>query len=163
MSSRTLTLETRKAALSDAATLSRLTLQLGYDCTEVMMRQRLVRLRDDPDHAVFVAALDGGEVVGWVHLELRKPLWCDPFVEIVSLVVSATHRRIGIGRALADRAIAWGQSLRIADVRARAQAHREDALSFYEGLGFELFKEHQVYRWVEGEAPDVNGSPTIIE
>ena len=64
MSSRTLTLETRKAALSDAATLSRLTLQLGYDCTEVMMRQRLVRLRDDPDHAVFVASLDGGEVVG---------------------------------------------------------------------------------------------------
>ena len=163
MNPRTLTLETRKATLSDATTMSRLTLQLGYDCSEVMMRQRLARLRDDPEHAVFVAALHESEVVGWVHLELRKPLWCDPFVEIVGLVVAASHRRIGIGRALSDRAIAWAETHRIADVRARAQAHREDALSFYEGLGFELFKEQQVYRWVAGDAPDVNGSPTIVE
>jgi len=163
MNSRTLTLETRKAALADASTMSRLTLQLGYDCTEVMMRQRLARLRDDPEHAVFVASLDGSEVVGWVHLEVRKPLWCDPFVEIVGLVVSGSHRRLGIGKALAERAIAWGQTHRIADVRARAQEHREDALSFYEGIGFELFKEQQVYRWVVEEPSDVNGSPTIVE
>jgi GNAT superfamily N-acetyltransferase len=163
MTPRTLTLETRKAALSDASTMSRLTLQLGYDCTEVVMRQRLARLRDDPEQAVFVAALEGDEVVGWVHLELRKPLWCDPFVEIVGLVVAASHRRLGVGKALAERAIAWGQAFRIADVRARAQEHREDALAFYEGIGFELFKEQQVYRWIEGEAPDVDGSPTIVE
>ena len=163
MTARTHTLETRRAALSDATTLSRLTLQLGYDCSEVMMRQRLARLRDDPDHGVFVADLDGDEVVGWVHVELRKPLWCDPFVEIVSLVVASGHRRIGVGRALADRAIAWAETHRVADVRARAQAHREDALAFYEGLGFELYKEHQVYRWLAGETTDANGSPTIVE
>ena len=163
MTARTLTLETRKAALADASTMSRLTLQLGYDCTEVMMRQRLARLRDDPEHAVFVAALEGNEVVGWVHVEVRTPLGCDPFVEIVGVVVAGSHRRLGIGRALAERAISWAETHRIADVRARAQEHREDALSFYEGLGFELFKEQQVYRWVVAEAADVNGSPTIVE
>ena len=34
------TLETRRAQLSDASIMSRLTLELGYDCTEVLMRQR---------------------------------------------------------------------------------------------------------------------------
>jgi GNAT superfamily N-acetyltransferase len=163
MTARMHTLETRKAALSDAAHLSRLTLQLGYDCSEVMMRQRLARLRDDPDHGVFVAALDGHDVVGWVHLEVRRPLVSDPYVEILALVVAAPHRRLGVGRALADRAIAWAETHRIADIRARTQVHREDALSFYEGLGFEPFKEQQEYRWLAGEPVDVNGSPTIIE
>jgi GNAT superfamily N-acetyltransferase len=156
-------LETRKAALSDASTMSRLTLLLGYDCNEVMMRQRLIRLRDEPEHAVFVAAIDGHEVVGWVHVELRKPLLSEPFAEIAGLVVSAAHRRLGIGRALADRAVAWADTHRIADVRAPAQAHREDALTFYEGLGFELLKEHQVYRRVTGDAVDPGGSPTLID
>lgn len=163
MTARTHTLETRKASLSDAAILSRLTLQLGYDCSEVMMRQRLARLRDDLDHGVFVAALDGHDVVGWVHLEVRRPLVSDPYVEILALVVATQHRRIGVGRALADRAIAWAETHHIADVRARTQVHREDALSFYEGLGFEPFKEQQEYRWLVGEPVDVNGSPTIIE
>jgi GNAT superfamily N-acetyltransferase len=163
MATRTLTLETRKAVLSDASIMSRLTLQLGYDCSEVMMRQRLARLRDHPDHGVFVAAVDGQEVVGWVHVELRKPLTCDPFADIVGLVVSAHHRRLGIGRALADRAVAWAEALNVSDVRAAAQEHREDALTFYEGLGFELFKEHQVYRRLVGETVDVGGSPTLVD
>src|SRR5690606_7946877 len=59
MATQMLTLETRRATLADASAMSRLTLQLGYDCNEVMMRQRLTRLRDEPDHAVFVAGLEG--------------------------------------------------------------------------------------------------------
>jgi ribosomal protein S18 acetylase RimI-like enzyme len=140
-----------------------LTLLLGYDCNEVMMRQRLVRLRDEPEHAVFVAAIDGQEVVGWVHVELRKPLTSDPFAEIAGLVVSAAHRRLGVGRALADRAIAWAETHRIADVRAPTQVHRDDALAFYEGLGFELYKEQEVHRRVTGETVDPGGSPTLID
>jgi ribosomal protein S18 acetylase RimI-like enzyme len=163
MTARTLTLETRRAALSDASTMSRLTLQLGYDCNEVMMRQRLLRLRDEPEHAVFVAAIDGDEVVGWVHVELRKPLTSDPFAEIAALVVSTAHRRLGVGRALADRAVVWADTHRIADVRASAQEHRDDALAFYEGLGFELHKEQQVYRRLLGDPVDPGGSPTLID
>lgn len=163
MNARTLTLETRKAALSDASAMSRLTLLLGHDCTEVMMRQRLARLRDAAEHGLFVAALDGKELVGWVHVELRRALTCEPFAEIAALVVSAQHRRLGIGRALADRAVAWAEAQHVADVRAGAQLHREEALSFYEGLGFELFEEQQVYRRVDHEADDVTAPPTLVE
>lgn len=163
MSPRKLTLETRTAALADASAISRLTLQLGYDCTEVAMRQRLIRLREEPEHAVFVAALDGQEVVGWVHVELRTVLWCDPFAEILGLVVAVQHRRLGVGRALAERVVTWAETHKIADVRARAQEHREDALTFYEGLGFELYKEQQVYRRLAASPDDPSGPPTLIE
>lgn len=163
MATQTLTLETRRAALNDAPVMARLTLQLGYDCHEVMMRQRLIRLRDEAEHAVFVAALDGHEVVGWVHVELRKTLWSEPFAEITGLVVSAHHRRLSVGRALVERAVVWAESQQTADIRARAQEHREDALSFYEGLGFELYKEQQVYRRTTSVSIDPGGSPTLIE
>jgi len=163
MTARTLTLETRKAALSDAAAMSRLTLQLGYDCTEVAMRQRLARLRDLSEHGVFVAALEGQEIVGWLHVELRRALTSEPYAEIAAMVVSAHHRRLGIGRALAERAISWAESQKVADVRAPAQLHREDALSFYEGLGLELFEERQVYRRAQGEPDDFNAPPTLVE
>ncbi|MCX4240123.1 GNAT family N-acetyltransferase [Paraliomyxa miuraensis] len=163
MATQQLTLETRRATLADASVVSRLTLQLGYDCSEVMMRQRLARVRDEPEHAVFVAAIDGLEVVGWVHVELRKPLWCDPFSEIMGLVVSAHHRRLGVGRALVDRVRQWGDERKVRDLRARAQEHREDALSFYEALGFELYKEQQVYRYPDEAPIDPGGSPTLIE
>lgn len=163
MTARTHTLETRKAALSDALALCRLTLLLGYDCTEVAMRQRLVRLRDDAAQALFVAALDGNEVVGWVHVELRRPVFCEPFAEITALVVSDHHRRMGVGRALAERAGTWAEAQHTHDLRAVAQLHREDALEFYEGLGFELHAETQVYRRTADDDLDVTGSPTLVE
>jgi len=158
-----LTLETRRALLSDASIMARLSMQLGYDSSEVVMRQRLARLRDEPHHEVFVAALEGDEVVGWSHVELRMPLWCDPFVEIVGLVADARHRRLGIGRALVERVVAWATDRKVHDVRARAQEHREDALTFYEALGFELIKEHQVYRRAPQEVVETGGMPTIID
>lgn len=158
-----LTLETRRALLADASTMARLSMQLGYDCTEVDMRQRLTRLRDDLAHAVFVAALEDGQVVGWIHVELRMPLWSDPFAEVMGLVIDTNHRRLGIGRALADRVASWADSRQIPDLRARAQEHREDALSFYEALGFSLYKEQQVYRRMNEDVPDPGGMPTLVD
>ncbi|MCA9708838.1 MAG: GNAT family N-acetyltransferase [Myxococcales bacterium] len=163
MATQTLTLETRRASLSDASSMSRLSMQLGYDSTELTMRQRMIRVRDDVAHAVFVAALEGDEVVGWVHVTLRNTLWSEPFAEIVGLVVDTNHRRLGVGRALVERVVAWSEAMHVQDLRARAQEHREDALAFYEGLGFELYKEQQVYRRVFEPAADPGGMPTLVD
>ncbi|MEX1368262.1 MAG: GNAT family N-acetyltransferase [Nannocystaceae bacterium] len=156
------TLETRRAQLSDSSVLSRLTLELGYDCTEVLMRQRIVRLRDDPDHAIFVAALDGDEVVGWVHTEIRSPLWSEPFAEINGLVVGVHHHRLGIGRALVDRVEAWADTRGIGDVRVAVQLHREPAHEMFEKLGFEATEERQVWRHVVQDI-DFGGHPTLVD
>ncbi len=161
--SQTLTLETRRATLSDASAMARLSMQLGYDATEVIMRQRLTRLRDLAEHAVFVAAIEGDQVIGWSHIEVRMPLWHDPFAEIMALVVDGRHRRLGVGRALVERMTSWASDRNLHDVRARAQEHREDALSFYEGLGFELIKEQQVYRRMAQQLLDPGGMPTIVD
>ncbi|MCA9653357.1 MAG: GNAT family N-acetyltransferase [Myxococcales bacterium] len=156
------TLETRRAQLSDASIMSRLTLELGYDCTEVLMRQRFARLRDDPSHAVFVAALDGERVVGWVHVEARMPLWSDPFAEIMGLVVSVHQHRMGVGRALVERAMAWADSRGIGDLRAEVQLHREAAHDFFESLGFELSEERQVWRRV-AQGVELDGHITLVD
>ncbi len=157
------TLETRPALLSDASIMSRLCLLMGYDSTEVLMRQRLTRLLDDPRHAVFVAALDGGTVVGWTHVEIRSLLTGEPYADVLALAVSTAHRRLGIGRALCDRVDTWANDQQLHEIRARAQAHRADALTFYEGLGFELHKEHQVYRRLRHGHPDAQGPATIVD
>lgn len=156
------TLETRRASLSDASVMSRLTLELGHDCTEVLMRKRLARLREDPEHAVFVAALDGTQVVGWIHAEVRKPLWSEPFVELVGLVVSVHQQRLGIGRALVERAGAWAETRGLTDLRVSAQLHREAAHDFFESLGFEPADEHQV--WTHAvEETHLDGHPTLVD
>ena len=91
------------------------------------------------------------------------PLWSDPFAEIMGLVVDTNNRRLGVGRALAERVASWAESRQLTDLRARAQEHREDALCFYEGLGFELYKEQQVYRRIFVDAPDPGGMPTLVD
>lgn len=139
-----LTLETRRATVEDAAEMARLALELGYDCDERSMRRRLLALRTEADHAIFVGVLAGGMVVGFIHMELRRGLLTDPFVEIASFVVASQHRRIGIGRALMDRGHGWAEQLGIGHVRVRTQQHRRDAIAFYERLGYERVKEQRV-------------------
>ncbi|MEM6996351.1 MAG: GNAT family N-acetyltransferase, partial [Myxococcota bacterium] len=97
------TLETRRATAEDAPVMAKLALELGYDCDVPAMRHRLASVSDAEDHAVFVAALDGHTVVGWVHVTHRRTMTSRAFVEITGLVVSSGYRRLGIGRALMQR------------------------------------------------------------
>lgn len=156
------TLEPRRALPSDASMLARLCLELGYDCTEFLMRQRLVRLRDDPEHAVFVVAAESGEIIGWLHAEVRKTLWGDPFVQIMGMVVRTLTRRRGVGRALIRHAEAWADSRGLEQVQASPQEHREDAHAFFEAMGYAPTEELQVWsRTVEDVDP--GGTPTLVD
>ena len=139
-----MTLETRRATLDDAGPMARLALELGYDCDDPAMRRRLLAIRSEADHAIFVGALAGGMVVGFIHMELRRGLLSDPFAEIASFVVSSQHRGIGIGRALLERGHDWADQLGIDHVRVRTQPHRRDAVAFYERNGYERVKEQRV-------------------
>lgn len=124
--------------------MARLALELGYDCDEAAMRRRLLAIRSEADHAIFVGALAGGMVVGFIHMELRRGLISDPFVEIASCVVASQHRRIGIGRALMERGHDWAEQHGIGHVRVRTQPHRREAVAFYERHGYERVKEQRV-------------------
>ncbi len=156
------TLETRRASAEDAPVMSKLALELGYDADVPAMRHRLSKVRDAEDHAVFVAALDGQTVVGWVHVALRQSMTSKAFVEITGLVVSSGYRRLGIGRALMQRTESWAESLRVEDIRVRAQLHREDAQAFYAAMGYELLKQQQVFHRRVDPA-DPTATPTLSD
>jgi len=157
------TLETRQAQLSDASILSRLTLELGFDCNEITMRSRLARLRDDPGQAIFVASINEERPVGWLHVEVSRHLWHDPYVVITGLVVREGNRRHGIGRALVQRASVWAESLGIPDLRAAVQGHRDAAHELFLALGFEAFDEVQIWRRPMESVVDPAGSPTLVD
>lgn len=156
------TLETRLATAEDAPIIAKLALELGYDADVPAVRFRLGQLRDEEDHAVFVAALDGKQVVGWIHLSRRCSLTSRAFIEIEGLIVASAHRRLGIGRALMDRARSWAELLQVDDIRVRAQPHRKEAHAFYERQGFSVLKEQRVYA-LEVPRVDVGSTPTLVD
>lgn len=157
------TLETRRATLQDAQTMARLAMELGYDCDETSMRRRLLAIRSEADHAIFVAGLESGKVVGWIHIEIRRGLLGDHYAQIGGLVVAGKHRKIGVGRALMDRATDWAYKLELDRIRVPIQSHREGAHAFYERLGYTRVKEQRVYEFVRGQGNQPEPVITLVD
>lgn len=59
---------------------------------------------------------------------------------IGGLVVDRNHRRLGIGRALMERAEVWAAERGCSMVRLTSSATRTAAHQFYEGLGYTTIK-----------------------
>ena len=129
----------RTARLSDAGEIAQLTTQLGYDLTEVDAPDRLSRLLLGDDQQFFVADVDG-RAVGWAHVVFDEYIDAEPFVVVGGLVVDRNHRRLGIGRALMDRAEAWATERGCSIVRLTSSATRTVAHRFYERLGYTNIK-----------------------
>jgi len=129
----------RPAHLSDAGEIAQLTTQLGYDLTEADAADRLSRLLLRDDQQFFVADVDG-RAVGWVHVLFAEYVDAEAFVVIGGLVVDRNHRRLGIGRALMDRAEVWATERGCSMVRLTSSATRTAAHRFYEGLGYTNIK-----------------------
>ncbi len=134
----------RLAKAEDAAAIAGLSKQLGYPATAEQSKSRLEAVIGSNEHAVFTAC-DGGEVVGWVHVFLALRVESDPFAELGGFVVSASHRRRGIGRRLLAAAEDWTAGRGVTKLRVRSRLEREDARAFYENLGFSVTKEQRVY------------------
>jgi len=129
----------RAARASDAGEIAQLTTQLGYDLTEADAADRLSRVLLRDDQQFFVADVDG-RAVGWVHVVFAEYVDAEAFVVIGGLVVDRNHRRLGIGRALMDRAEVWAKERGCAVVRLTSSATRNAAHRFYEDLGYTNIK-----------------------
>ncbi|AGA30967.1 GNAT family N-acetyltransferase [Singulisphaera acidiphila] len=111
----------------------------------------LADYQNAPDIAVFLAYLDGliaGRVVlseGW-----NRYAW------IEDLVVDARCRRLGVGRALMDRAIAWASERGLPGIRLETQSNNVPACKFYEVCGFQLggFDQH-LYRGLDKATTEI--------
>ncbi len=141
----------RRATLDDAPFLAALSTELGYPTSSAAAKDRLPPVLGSDDHAVIVAALPDGTVVGWIHVFLALRVESDRFAELGGFVVSEPQRRRGIGKLLLAAAEAWAAGRGVGKLRVRSRTSRADAKLFYERLGFSETKQQRVMDKALGE------------
>jgi RimJ/RimL family protein N-acetyltransferase len=67
----------------------------------------------------------------------RDPHPASRHVADLGLMVAASHRRQGIGRALLERAIAWAREVGVRKLELHVFPHNDAAIALYESFGFE--------------------------
>jgi RimJ/RimL family protein N-acetyltransferase len=98
-------------------------------------RRYLRAIRRGSDAAVFVAEADG-RIVGRLSVA-RDSHPASPHVADLGLMVAASHRRRGIGRALLERAVEWARETGVEKLELHVFPHNEPAIRLYEEFGFE--------------------------
>jgi RimJ/RimL family protein N-acetyltransferase len=98
--------------------------------------RRYVRaVRKHADAALLVAE-EQGNVVGRLSI-VRDSHPSSPHVADLGLMVAASHRRRGIGRALLAAAEEWARRAGVSKLELHVFPHNEAAIALYEGFGYE--------------------------
>jgi RimJ/RimL family protein N-acetyltransferase len=135
----------RDAVPGDAAELVRLAREVGSEPEGWLIstrdwrgageeRRYLRSLRRSRDAAVFVAEAEAG-IVG--RLSVGRDLHpASGHVADLGLMVAKSHRRLGIGRALLERAVDWARGAGVTKLELHVFPHNEPALRLYDAFGF---------------------------
>jgi GNAT superfamily N-acetyltransferase len=117
-----------------------------YDKAALSGSLRAILSRDDA--AIFV--LDTGKnLIGLAEVYIRQdehhPLTvAHRYGFLQSLIVSAQHRKSGLGRRLVATAHQWAKERSATEMQLRAWEFAEGPLHFYEALGYRTLKRHLV-------------------
>jgi GNAT superfamily N-acetyltransferase len=133
-------LEIRVINIQDAPAINRLSDQLGYPLSIEQTLQNLEAIIDSSEHAAF-AAINNGELVGWIGVARIIMIEMMPYCEINGLVVDETFHGNGIGKLLIEEAKQWARLKRNDKLRLRCNVVRKDAHQFYSHLGFVATKQ----------------------
>lgn len=131
-------MQIREANITDAAAICCISSKdLGYECKEDFVKERLEKL-DANREIVFVAEAGGdGKVAGYVHAEIYNLLYFESMVNILGLAVSSDCRRQGAGKALMARVEEWAREKGIKEIRLNSGGLRKEAHEFYRAVGFD--------------------------
>lgn len=99
-------------------------------------RRYLKALRRYEHAAVFVAEDEGGELVGRLSIA-RDQHPASAHVADLGLMVAASHRRRGVGRALLEQAVRWAGDHGVTKLELHVFPHNEAAMRLYRSFGFE--------------------------
>ena len=116
-------------------------------------RRWIRAVRRHPDGALLVAEIDSA-LVGRLSIA-RDPHPSSAHVADLGLMVSAGHRRRGIGAALLEAAEEWANSANVTKLELHVFPHNAPAIALYEKHGYEregLRRRH--YRLPDGELAD---------
>jgi ribosomal protein S18 acetylase RimI-like enzyme len=134
----------RRATDSDAPKIADLLGELGYSVHPSFMLERLALLQARPDACVLVAEA-AESVIGVVSVHLFPLFHADVWTgRVTALVVSARHRRRGIGKLLLDAGEAFAWQARCTRVEVTSGGTHEPAPQFYESNGYERLDQHLV-------------------
>jgi RimJ/RimL family protein N-acetyltransferase len=97
-------------------------------------RRYLRASRRSQHAAVFVAEAEEG-LVGRLSVA-RDPHPASSHVADLGLMVAASHRRRGIGRALLERTVEWARGVGISKLELHVFPHNAAAIALYEQFGF---------------------------
>jgi RimJ/RimL family protein N-acetyltransferase len=136
----------RAAEPGDAAALVALATAVGSEpqgwlladshWRSVADERRYVRaVRKHPDAALLVAE-EQANVVGRLSI-VRDAHPSSPHVADLGLMVAASYRRRGIGRALLAAAEEWARGAGVSKLELHVFPHNEAAIALYEGFGYE--------------------------
>jgi GNAT superfamily N-acetyltransferase len=130
------------------------------DDAEAMITRLLREAIDDPDARAFV--IDGesrpiGMAVARMDEQGPRSMSSARIVELSRVVVSASERGRGLGRALIAAAAAFGRERGAAYMTAKLFSGNSAGRAFWEGLGFVSRYEERVLRIEASEAADILG------
>jgi len=129
----------------DAEAVAMLSGELGYPATTARIERRVETIRRaalvQPADILVAYDTEARSVVGWVHVSMPALLSGDDVTEIWGLVVAATHRGRGVGRALMAASESWAVSHGCDEMRVRSSSHRTQAHAFYQQLGYQPAKK----------------------
>ncbi|HYL68208.1 MAG TPA: GNAT family N-acetyltransferase [Candidatus Limnocylindria bacterium] len=140
--------EIRVPRFADYALMAKLAGQLGYPASAEDIARRLAGMQESAEHAVFVAELPGGEIVGWIGVFLYRCIETDARAEVSGLVVDERARSQGIGQRLLERAEQWARKKRCDTIGLRSNVIRNRAHAFYERQGYVHHKTQKSFRKV---------------
>jgi len=136
-------LEIRRAVESDLPAVLRLYAQPGMNDGRVLTVEAAAkimrRMATYPEYAVYVAAANGGSVVGTFALLVMDNLahMGAPSAVVEDVCVDERLRGQGIGRAMINFAMEFARERGCYKLGLSSNAARDDAHAFYRSLGFE--------------------------
>ena len=98
----------------------------------------LAAILRDPDAAIFVYERDGA-LLGFctVRLDRAPPIQVEvQRAEITDLMVLASERRRGVGRALVERALGWVEERGVERCEVRVASRNAEGQGFWRSIGF---------------------------
>jgi GNAT superfamily N-acetyltransferase len=134
----------RRATEADAASIARLTTELGYPTSPEEIHARLAELLARETQFIAVAEQPEG-VAAWAAAEERVLLESGRRAELVGLVVTYQARRLGLGRRLVSEAEVWARNRGLPSISVRSNVLRAEAHPFYERLGYTRKKTQHAY------------------
>ena len=126
----------RRAVPDDASQIVPLLAQLGYRCTDEVVRSNAEEISSSTADALIVAE-HGGELVGLAHMHTARMIHEPrPVARVTALVVRTDCRRQGVGRALLESLEELAVHDGCSAVEMTSSTRRAAAHAFYESLGY---------------------------